>query len=168
MAERADSLQEVIEPNTLVNFLHAFEADAATTRLLRRGIWLVPEIKYRAKDEDSVKDEDSAKDEDKSRTKIVKNEEVFLDAFIEKLVKAGVIEKTLRNGYGAKLKLIPKSDGTLRMNIDFSNLRGILKSPPVFLPGILYLLKKHLELFKKFAKKIITNMFVQCANNTSM
>ena len=107
--------------NTLDNFLAAFEADKATTRLLRRGVWLIPKKKYCA---------------NRSRTKVPRVDEVFLDAFIENLFKAGVIEKARRNGFSAKLKLIPKSDGTQRMIIDYSHLKGILESP-VFLPGIL-------------------------------
>ena len=44
--------------------------------------------------------------------------------------------------------------------IDYSHLKGILESPPVFLPGILYLINCHPELFKKFETKIdITNCF---------
>ena len=130
---------------TLDNFLCAFEADKATTRLLRRGVWLVPKKNYCAK---------------RSRTKITKGDEVFLDAFIEKLLKAGVIERGRRNGFSAKLKLIPKSNGTPRLIIDYSHLKGILESPPVFLRGILYLIKYHPELFRKFCVKIdITNMF---------
>ena len=131
--------------NTLDNFLHAFEADKATTRLLRRGVWLVPNKNFCAK---------------RSRTKISRQDEVFLDAFIKKLLDAGVIERGRRNGFSAKLKLIPKSNGMPRLIIDYSHLRGILESPPVFLPGILYLIKYHPELFRKFCIKIdITNMF---------
>ena len=131
--------------NTLDNFTTAFEADKATIRLLRRGVWLVRKSKYCSR---------------RSRTKITRQDEVFLDAFIEKLLKAGVIEKARRNGYCAKLKLIPKSNGTPRLIIDYSHLKGILDSPPVFLPGILYLVKYHPELFKKYSTKIdITSMF---------
>ena len=131
--------------NTLDNFCHAFEADKATTRLLRRGVWLVPKQNYCAR---------------RSRTKIKREDEVFLDAFIEKLLKAGVIERGRRNGFSAKLKLIPKSNGTPRLIIDYSHLKNNLESPPVFLPGILYLIRCHPELFKKFSIKIdITNMF---------
>ena len=68
----------------------------------------------------------------RSRTRITRQDEVFLDSFIEKLLKAGVIEKSKRNGFCAKLKLIPKSNGTPRLIIDYSHLKGILESPPVF------------------------------------
>ena len=99
--------------NTLDNFLNAFEADKATARLLRRGVRLVPKMKFCSK---------------RSRTKITRGDEVFLDAFIEKLLKAGVIEKARRNGYCAKLKLIPKSNRTPCLFIDYSHLKGILES----------------------------------------
>ena len=96
----------------------------------------------------------------RSRTRVTRGDVMFLYAFVEKLQKAGVIERGRRNWYCAKLKLIPKSYGTLRMIIDYSHLKGILDSTLVFLPGILYLVKYHPELFKEYSTKIdITNMF---------
>ena len=131
--------------DTLSQFLHAFNVDKATVRLLRRGVWLVPNKQYCAR---------------RGRTRIPDGEEVFLDAFIEKLLKARVIERARRNGFSAKLKIIKKSDGNPRMIIDYSHLKSILKSPPVFLPGILYILKYHPELFQEYSTKIdIKNMF---------
>ena len=131
--------------DTLDQFLHAFNADKQTVRLLRRGVWLVPNKQYCAR---------------RGRTRIPEGEEIFLDSFIEKLLKARVIERAKRNGYSAKLKIIKKSDNNPRMIIDYSHLKSILKSPPVFLPGILYILKYHPELFQDYATKIdIKNMF---------
>ena len=63
---------------TLYQFLHAFNPDKATTRLLRKGVWLVPNKKFCARRE---------------RTKIRIGEEIFLDAFINKLLTARVIER---------------------------------------------------------------------------
>ena len=83
---------ECAKYNTLDNFLHTFEGEKGTVRLLRRGVWLVPKKKYCAK---------------RSRTRISRGDEVFMVAFIEKLLKAGVIEKARRNEFCAKLKLIP-------------------------------------------------------------
>ena len=59
-----------------------------------------------------------------------------------------------------KLNLIMKSDGNPRLVIDYGHLKDILESPPVFLPGVLYLLKMHPRLFQEYSTKIdIKNMF---------